>query len=83
MGNGVVPNEKVRELFCYEVNILNHSTKGIGVTESGKYYKIESQEYNIGSAYSVHNTYYPIEPDEVDYYRKVAEGRKKNERLKQ
>ena len=50
---------------------------------NGKYYKIESQEYNIGSAYSVHNTYYPIEPDEVDYYRKVAEGRKKNERLKQ
>ena len=77
MEKRVVPGEKVKELFCYEVNSNEHYTKGIGVTESGKYYIVESREYNIGSAYSRSHTYYPIEPEEVSYYQKVAEGRKK------
>ena len=78
----VVPDGKVKELFCFEVNREERYTKGIGVTESGKYYIIESHEYNIGSAYSYYSDYYPIEPDEVSYYQRVAEGRKKAEEFR-
>ena len=38
MEKSVKPDEKVKELFCYEVNNVDMYTKGIGVTESGKYY---------------------------------------------
>ena len=82
MEKSIVPEEKVDELFCFEVNKEEHFTKSIGITKSGKYYIIESHEYNIGSAYSYHNTYYSIEPDEVGYYEKIAENRKKIEELK-
>ncbi len=77
-GKSVRPDEKVEELFCYEANPLDLSTKWIGVTKSGKYYNVETQIYNIGSAYSHAHTYYPLEPDEVSYYQKVAEGRKRS-----
>ena len=36
MGNSVTPDEKVEELFCYEVNREDLYTKSIGVTQSGK-----------------------------------------------
>ena len=83
MEKSVIPDEKVEELFCYEVNIEDRYTKSIGVTKSGKYFIIEAHEYNVGSAYSHNSIYYPIEADEVGYYQKVAEGRKKMEELKQ
>ena len=78
----VIPDEKVEELFCYEANSEAGFTKCIGVTKSGKYYDIETQEYHVGSGYSCSNIYYPIEPDEVGYYQKIAEGRKRIEELK-
>ena len=76
-GNRVIPDEKVKELFCYEANSADHSTKGIGVTESGKYYIVETHEYNVGSAYSCYRNYYSIEPEKVSYYQKIAEARKR------
>ena len=81
-GKSVIPDEKVEELFCYEVNKEDWYTKWIGVTKSGKYYNIETHEYNVGSAYSYYNIYYPIEPDEVSYYEKVAEGRRRIEEFR-
>ena len=82
MEKNVIPDEKVEELFCYETDSEKGYTKSVGVTGSGKYYIVETHEYNVGSAYSHYSDYYPIEPDEVSYYRKVAEGRKKAEELK-
>ena len=79
MENSVIPDEKVEELFCYEVNREDKYTKSIGVTKSGKYYIIEAHEYNVGSGYSYYTNYYPIESDEVGYYQKIAEDRKKIE----
>ena len=82
MEKSVIPDEKVEELFCYEVSREDWYTRWIGVTKSGKYYNIETHEYNAGSGYSYYNIYYPIEPDEVGYYQKIAEGRRKIEEFK-
>ncbi|MBR5349085.1 MAG: GNAT family N-acetyltransferase [Lachnospiraceae bacterium] len=82
MEKSVRPDETVEELFCYEVNKEDMYTKSIGVTGSGKYYVIETHEYNVGSGYSSYSNYYPIEPDEVSYYQKVAEDRKRIEEFK-
>lgn len=82
MEKSVIPDEKVEELFCYEVSREDWYTRWIGVTKSGKYYNIETHEYNVGSGYSYYNIYYPIEPDEVGYYQKIAEGRRKIEEFK-
>lgn len=82
MDKGVTPEEKVKELFCFEVNKEDWYTKWIGVTESGKYYIVETHEYNVGSAYSHYNIYYPIEPDQVEYYQQVANGRRRIEEFR-
>ena len=82
MEKSVIPDEKVEELFCYEVSREDWYTRWIGVTKSGKYYNIETHEYTVGSGYSYYNIYYPIEPDEVGYYQKIAEGRRKIEEFK-
>ena len=82
MEKPVTPNEKVKILFCYEVNRDDRSTKSVGVTDSGKYYIVETHEYNIGSAYSTYDIYYPIEESEVEYYQKVADGRRKIQEYK-
>ena len=81
-GKSIIPDEKVEELFCYYANKDDQSAKWIGVTKSGKYYNVETHTYNIGSAYSNSHIYYPIEPDEVDYFKKIAEDRKRTEELK-
>ena len=44
MEKSVIPDEKVEELFCYEVNREGWYTKCIGVTKSGKYYIVETHE---------------------------------------
>ncbi len=79
MEKPVVPNEKVKELFCYEVNKEERSAKYVGVTDTEKYYIVDTHEYNIGSAYSTYSIYYPLEASKVEYYRKVAEGRRRIE----
>lgn len=82
MEKSVIPEEKVEELFCYEANSKDMYTRWVGVTKSGKYYNVETHEYNIGSAYSHYSTYYPIEPDKVSYFKKIAEDRKSIEESK-
>ena len=79
MEKSVTPDEKVEELFTYESNSEDLSFKWIGVTKSGKYYNVETHQYNIGSAYSHYHTYHPLEPDQVSFYQRIAEGRKKAE----
>jgi hypothetical protein len=81
-GKSIIPDEKVEELFCYYANKDDQSAKWIGVTKSGKYYNVETHTYNIGSAYSNSHIYYPIEPDEVDFFKKIAEDSKRTEELK-
>ena len=62
-----VPNGKVKFQFCVEVNeSQTRTTKSVYMNETGEYYRVESEEYHIGSAYDYVNTFYALEKSEAD-----------------
>ena len=74
------PNGKLQFQFCVEINEdHNRTSRSVFKNGSDEYYLVESEEYNIGSAYDHVNVYYALDRSEVEYFEKIASERERQE----
>ena len=68
-------NEKdfdYEKLFSVEMDSEKRNFKAVGIGENGEYILVESEEYNIGSAYDAVEQHFELSLSEVKEYAKQA-----------
>ncbi|MCR5814958.1 MAG: hypothetical protein K6G15_10790 [Desulfovibrio sp.] len=64
------------KLFSVSVDSEKRAFTAVGLGENGAYLLVESEEYNLGSAYDVVEQYYELSLSEVKEYAKEALAKK-------